>query len=136
MKKKIIEPFKNRNCVDDIMNAKKYLLSYYQKSKLYIVLRESIISRIEMDYLDVISESSLVYEIANKNFIIDLFDTDVYALIKDIKIVGLNSSHKVSIKELEKVLSHRPFHSNAQLIELVDLYFYSENNFETIILIN
>lgn len=134
-KNRIIEPFKSQKGISKMQKAKEYLLSFFDYGILYIILNEKEVFRIDAKYISKIDLYKDVYQINNCDFIYELFESEIFEFIKDIKIFGINNGNKFKFPEIEETLKLRKFHSNRKLIEIVDLYFYSENFFETMVLI-
>ncbi len=134
-KNNIIEPFKSQKGISKIQKAKEYLLSFFDYGILYIILNEKEIFRIDTKYLSKNDLCTDVYQINNCDFVNELFESEIFEFIKDIKIFGIRTENKFKFPKIDETLKLRKFHSNRKLIEIVDLYFYSENFFETMVLI-
>lgn len=134
-KNRIIEPFKTQKGISKMQKAKEYLLSFLDYGKLFIILNEKEIFKIDKKYISKSDLSKDVYQINNCEFLNELFDSELFEFIKDIKIFGINNENTIRFHEIYETLKLRKFHSNRKLIEIVDLYFYSENFFESMVLI-
>ncbi len=131
----IIEPYKKYKNIDLIQLAKEHLLDFYQKEKLLIVLNSVESSQINLEYLSHITNQSDVYFINNQKFIIELFDTDIYSDLKDIRILGIKDMNKIKLIRIENLIKNKTINTKKNLLKIVDIFYYSENFFETVTLL-
>ncbi len=131
MKNKIIDPFRMRRGVNIVEKSKEEILSFFNEGVLIIMLDK----KTTHEFLSHIEGSHKLYKIINKKYIADLFGDDVLYEEKNIRIVGFYQDNEYKINSLFNIIDRKKFHSNKRLIELVDLYYYSENYFDTVTLL-
>jgi len=129
--REIIKPYKKYKNIDTFQLAKEHLLDFYQKEKLLIVLNAVESSQVNPNYLSRITDQSDIYLINNQNFIIELFDTDIYSFVKDIRIFGISNMNQDKFVEIENLIKCENFNSSKNLARMIDIFYYSENFFET-----
>lgn len=130
----IIAPYRKNKKIDTLQLAKETLMNFYPIGKLFIVLSTTELNHVNIEYLSLYNRQSNVYLVINEEFIVDLFESEK-RIVKDIRIFGICNLNQEKCIDIENILNRKKFHSNRDLVGMVDIFFYSENFFETITLL-
>lgn len=128
----VLVPNKKYEGIDKLQLAKEHLIEFSKVGQLFVFLNKKEYSLIESSLVNRTNPQKNIFSINSSDFFSILFDSEKYGFIKDIKIFGIFSSHMDNYYEIEEKISEKKFHSAKNIVNHVDLYFYSENFFETL----